>query len=390
MTDSKKSFSMNDLTTQEMSDLVKLVFSPRREDRNVLLLTDVPNQSVQDIDAWRDRRRIAQEWLTLLLDICDSLGFEKIELAYFENSGSNNANFPQHAFFWRGAAEDANFSLLQQEGQRFDLETKLSETQIVFAPTHFSATAPLKLLAKQLGFRAASMPGFSRAMIPALSINYEQVHDRVMKIKTRLDEATGIEMVFEADNRTYDFFVDIRHRSGHASSGLIREPGTAWNLPSGESFIVPYEGELAETSKTEGLLPVQFGDELVLYRISTNRAVAVESVGAQSEIERQKLRDEPAYGNIAEIGFGVLEPFGIKPVGVVLLDEKLSLHIAFGRSDHFGGATSPDEFRDPKNVVHIDRIYLRELQDRIVVKTLFFSYPDERRELIMADSKYVI
>lgn len=390
MTDSKKSFSMNNLTAKELSDLVKLVFAPRSEDRNVLLLTDVPNQSVQDIDAWRDRRRIAQEWLTLFSDICDSLGFEKIELAYFENSGSNNANFPQHAFFWRGAAEDANFSLLQQEGQRFDLETKLSETQIIFAPTHFSATAPLKLLAKQLGFRAASMPGFSRAMIPALSINYEQVHDRVMKIKTRLDEATGIEMVFEVDNTTYDFFVDIRHRSGHASSGLIREPGTAWNLPSGESFIVPYEGELAEASKTEGLLPVQFAHELVLYRISANRAVAVESVGAQAEIERQKLRDEPAYGNIAEIGFGVLEPFGIKPVGVVLLDEKLSLHIAFGRSDHFGGATSPDEFRDPKNVVHIDRIYLRELQDRIVVKTLFFANPDGRRELIMADSKYTI
>jgi len=75
---------------------------------------------------------------------------------------------------------------------------------------------------------------------------------------------------------------------------------------------------------------------------------------------------------------------------VVLLDEKLSLHIAFGRSDHFGGATSPDEFRDPKNVMHIDRIYLRELQDRIVVKTLFFANPDGRRELIMADSKYTI
>ncbi len=234
------------------------------------------------------------------------------------------------------------------------------------------------------------MPGFHRKMIPALQIDYEEVHRQVMKVKTRLDEATAMRMKFEVANQTYQFFVDIRHRSGHASSGLIRERGTAWNLPSGEAFIVPYEGELAETSETRGFLPVQFGDEIVVYRIEKNRAAEITSNGEISKQEQQKLHDEPAYGNIAEIGFGVLRPFGIKPIGEMLLDEKLGLHIAFGRSDHFGGSTSPADFKKPQNVIHIYRIYIPEVQNRVAVKEVVFEYSEQKTELIMKNGQYVI
>ena len=308
----------------------------------------------------------------------------------YENVDNNNADLPETVYRFQGDPTELDSEKLIKGDGAFGLHQTASEWHIVLAPTQFSTTAPLKNLARQHGFRAASMPGFHRKMIPALQIDYEEVHQQVMKMKTRLDEAIAIKIMFEATGKPYQFSVDTRHRTGHASSGLIREPGTAWNLPSGEAFIVPYEGELGEPSKTYGSLPVQFGDEIVVYKIEKNRAVEITSEGETSKKEREKLLDEPAYGNIAEIGFGVLQPFGIKPIGEMLLDEKLGLHIAFGRSDHFGGATSPEDFGNPQNVIHIDRIYIPEVQDRVEVKEVVFEYSGQQSELIIKSGEYVI
>lgn len=356
----------------------------------MLILVDVPNTTVPDTAVWRDRRKIASEWLAFLQAEKKHFPFESIRLLYFENTGSNNADFPGAAYDWSGDAEQAVFDTVRAAGEELDFQTELAHAHIMLALTHFSATAPLKMLARKTGVRAASMPGFSRAMIPALGLDYEVVHQHVMNIKHRLDRTERITFVFECQGRTFDFVADTRHRTAHASSGLLREPGIATNLPSGESFIVPYEGELDETSQTAGLLPVQFGDEIVIYRIENNRVVAIESEGQRSNAEGELLQTEPAYGNIAEIGFGVLRPFGIKPTGVTLLDEKLGLHIAFGRSDHFGGNTSPQDFNDPKNVVHIDRVYIPEVQPAVQVRKVAFHYEDGTSERIIRDDEYEV
>jgi len=44
---------------------------------------------------------------------------------------------------------------------------------------------------------------------------------------------------------------DLRFRTGHASGGLMREEGIVGNLPSGEAYIVPYEGEKANEPKQD-------------------------------------------------------------------------------------------------------------------------------------------
>ena len=72
------------------------------------------------------------------------------------------------------------------------------------------------------------------------------------------------------------------------------------------------------------------------------------------------------------------------------MDEKLGLHVAFGRSEHFGGIVSPKSFKDPAKVVHIDRVYVESLQPDIKVREVVLSYPDEREEVIMKDGKWVV
>lgn len=378
------------LSDEQLKQLIQKVFAPKIDDRVLLILVDVPNSEVPDNVAWKDRRLLAYTWNESLKKIKGDLGLGEVRTVYYENSGSNNAELPTKAFLWQGDPKLVDSNKLKSEGDSKNLEEFLSVTDIVLAPTEFSATAPLKVLAKKHQFRGATMPGLKREMIPALELDYVKVHNEVMKFKTRLDEAIKIEMHFEAENDDYPFNVDLSDRNAHASSGLLRDPGMVGNLPSGEAYIVPYEGELAEESKTAGLLPVQFADGIVVYLVENNRALAVISSGSASESERKKLLKEPAYGNIAEIGFGVLEPFGIKPIGEMLLDEKLGLHIAFGRSDHFGGVTSPQHFKNPKNVIHIDRVYIPAVQHKVLVKEVVFKYPDQRTELIIQDGKYCL
>ena len=91
---------------------------------------------------------------------------------------------------------------------------------------------------------------------------------------------------------------------------------------------------------------------------------------------------------MAELGFGVLADFGLEPIGEILLDEKLGLHIAFGRSEHFGGAVGPKDFSSPAAVIHLDRIYIPQAQPRIAVNAVTLGYADGRSEPIMADGAY--
>jgi leucyl aminopeptidase (aminopeptidase T) len=243
--------------------------------------------------------------------------------------------------------------------------------------TELSATAPLKVLARSLGFRGATLPGFSREMMQSLLLDYEAIDVRVRAVKSLLDRAVGATIRLSARGEAHELYLDLRHRTGHASGGLMREPSVVGNLPSGEAYIVPYEGERAgEPSTSEGTLPVQFNDEIVVFDIRENRATAARGSGPASQAEHRKLLDEPAYGNIAELGIGILGELGVQAIGRTLLDEKLGLHIAFGQSDHFGGVTGPASFRNQRNIVHIDWVYVPSVQRDIKVESVRLTFED--------------
>jgi leucyl aminopeptidase (aminopeptidase T) len=246
-------------------------------------------------------------------------------------------------------------------------------------------------MAKDLGFRAATMPGFSLSMVPALRLDYGEINRRVLAIKDLLDPAVAMDIEMTVDDKeTFRIHFDLRFREAHASGGRFPQPGIAGNLPSGECYIVPYEGERGEPSLSRGILPVQLGEEVVIYRIERNLAREVLSQGPVSDEEKEKIAREPAYANIAELGFGVLADFGMKPMGEILLDEKLGLHIAFGRSDHFGGAVGVANFSAPDQVVHIDRIYIPETQNRIRADRVSLTFDGKPEMTLMEKGEYTI
>ncbi len=375
------------LDTPELVRLVRGVFRPRAEDRGLTVLVDLPDERKPDRPAWVVRRKIAADWVARLSAAAGELGLADVRLVFYRNAGRNNADLPAMATSHRGGPIPRHAMEIAQGAVPFD--EVLGAHGIFLAMTELSATAPLKIAARRLGFRAATMPGFSPAMIPALRLDYDEIDRRCRTVKERLDGVEEARLRFEVEGRSLDLVVDLRGRTAAASSGLIREPGTAGNLPSGETYIVPYEGERpGDASRSAGFLPLELGREIVVYRIEANRAVEVSGEGPVAEHERAELAAEPAYGNVAELGFGVLHGFGVHPIGEILLDEKLGLHVAFGRSDHLGGSVGPTDFRSPAHVVHVDRVYIPEIQPRVRVCEVDLVSAGAVRPL-MRDGAYV-
>ena len=381
---------MEKLNANDLVNLIRSVFPHLSGDRELGTIVDVPRELKNDNTDWQKRRKIAQDWAEILKSRKKYLNLKSIKLIAYQDVGSNNADLPEHAFEIQDPLPESA-SRLDSIGKKISFKNIFRSAQLIIAPTEYSTTAPLKVAAKQYGFRAATMPGFSEAMIPALKIDYNEVNRRVVLIKTKLDDAVAAEVNFLIDSqKSHTMFFDLRHRKAHASSGRFPERGTAGNVPSGEAYIVPYEGEKEEPSLTKGILPVQIDNEIVLFTVKQNRAYEARGSGKAARQENKHLTEDPAYGNMAELGFGVLADFGIQPINEILLDEKLGFHIAFGRSEHFGGIIGPKDFASPTSVIHLDRIYIPATQPRVSIRSIDLTFAQNRTETIMKEGKYTI
>lgn len=370
------------LTPQELEKLVRRVFQPTAEDSGLAILVDLPDARLPDNPDWTARRGMAAQWARDLRSVRGALGLDRVTLAWYPNVGGNNADLPA------ACVATTDDDVLDRADQLQGRDTTpfrdlFGAHSLVLAPTELSATAPLKVATRAGGFRAATMPGFLASMIPALRLDYGEINRRVNLLSSWLDEAEACELLFRVGDREHELTLDLRHRDGHASGGLFPDNGIAGNLPSGEAYIVPYEGEIeGDESRSRGEMPVQIDGEVVLYEIRGNRAVAVHGDGPVAAREAKHIVDEPAYANLSELGLGVLGDFGLKPTGSILLDEKLGLHIAFGRSDHFGGTVGPKDFSGPDAVIHLDRVYIGEMQPDVQVVEVKLAGPDGDRVII--------
>jgi len=381
---------MNTISEKELVALIRFVFPPLPDDRALAILIDFPRARSDDHSDWRKRRQMAHSWCQILQRYAGDLDLQRVQLVGYERVTANNADLPKRMVLLTGALPETADGLIRA-GERVETHRLFRDVQLFLVPSEYSATAPLKLAAKKHHFRAATMPGFNEKMLPALRLDWTEVGRRLDLLKKGLDAAELADIEFAVkEGNAHRLLIDLRHRKATISSGRFPERDQVGNLPSGETYIVPYEGEKEPESRSQGSLPVQFGDEVVVYEIERNRARRVVSQGAAAKKEAQALEQQPAYGNLAELGFGVLRDLGVRPVDQILLDEKLGLHIAFGRSDHFGGFVGPAQFTSPSALVHIDRIYIPECQPRIVVKRVALQIQGGDVVELMRDGQYLI
>ena len=104
------------------------------------------------------------------------------------------------------------------------------------------------------------------------------------------------------------------------------------------------------------------------------------------DLERARAY-QAMFDNLAELGLGCNDKAVIS--GNILEDEKvMGVHLAAGLSEHIGGTVGVDDFEDPANALHEDRVY--PAGGEIEVTTLIFEYEDGSSETIIKDGRYTL
>ncbi len=355
--------------------LLRDVFDPQPGEK-VLVMTDEPHDGLADNASWADRRQWVDNWLKAFQNIGADTGLEVHPLLVYPATGMNNGPLPE-------------FGRLGRDQVR--LKDILDDTNIAVAVVEYSATAPLitDFIGASEHLRAGTNSRAVRDMEhTALAADYREVYRRAHLLAERLAHAVGARARFSTGDETY---FDLRYRVAGADDGHLprdRKGHRVGNLPAGEAFKAPYEGERrGEPSRTEGTLPVVLEGELVRFRVRGNRIIEVESNGPQGRGFRTFFDADPARRNIAELGLGVNDKAVVR--GIPVEDEKVpGLHWAYGRSDHLGGTVGPAAFLAPGNAIHRDLVYCKGAP--IGVASVTLVYGDGSEEQILRDNVYQV
>ena len=358
-------------------DLEKLlvdVFDPQPGEK-VLVMTDLPHGDLDDYEGWAERREMAEEWRSAFKALEGELGISVHLPLTYPATGAHNGPLPDEG---------------EMDGQPVRFEEILADSNIGVALTEFSATAPLAEFTQRFpDLRVASMPMVSGSMEEtALAADYAEVARKAHLLRAKLDQAEGARVEFSTGHEMY---FDLRYREAHADDGQLhsdREGERVINLPSGEAYIAPYEGELeGEPSRTEGMIPVMLDHALVVARVEENRIVEVIGDGPEADEAREYMTLDDALRNIAELGLGCNENAVV--TGNVLEDEKvMGMHWAFGLSEHIGGTVGVDDFSDPGLAEHRDWVYPKG--GAIEIASIVLNYEDGTSEEIIHDGEYTL
>jgi leucyl aminopeptidase (aminopeptidase T) len=353
------------------------VFDPQPGERAAVMI-DVPTAGSPDDAEWKARREMAAEWRDGLAVLGERRGFEVLPLVRYAATGTHGGTLPDHA---------------DVDGSSRSLDAIFDEVSLALVMAEFSATAALVDVCKRRPgadvFRAASMPGIQKRMEQtSLAADYSQVARRCRLLRDVLGPAERAEVEFSTGHRCV---FDLRHRICETDDGYLHRDKSddipVINLPSGETFQVPYEGEkTGDPSRTEGELPVEEDGETMVFRVRENTIVGVDGDGPVADSYRTFFEEDPARGNIAELAFGCNDAAEV--TGNVLEDEKAGFHWAYGRSDHLGGVFGLDRFKSEETVVHLDIVYARGNPITIAVADLVD--PDGKRTTVIRGGEYTL
>jgi hypothetical protein len=383
------------LSKEALVSFVMTVFGPNSNDHNLAILVDLPTGETADNPDWQWRRAFALDcWRKLNRSLVE-LGLMAVSLFFYPATGSDGADLPKN--LWR---HDSGDRVPHHAGEiLMSGETPLDQVfkghQILWALTEFSTTQPFKqAISEGNTFRAGTSPGLAPAALSVLLLDPRETTRRVEILTQLLQESVAADIVFEVDGRLHQLHLDKdRQCQAHASTGLLHNPGDVGNIPSAEAYSA-LRGNPRGRSKTRGVLPIQIGNTVVLCQVQNNRVVSVITKDKVSKKFWRRIRNDPARGNIAELGFGVWRAVLKKPIDPKLFRndltaEKLGLHIALGRDDGFGGCVGPAAFTSGVSE-HIDHIYISECQPDVRMASVDLVMTDGSTVRIITDDEYVV
>jgi leucyl aminopeptidase (aminopeptidase T) len=336
-----------------VNDIIKNIFTVNlgvKKTEKVLVFTDIitadePPTSAEELQRRTSLRRIASE--------VARTGEEFAKTAYVEFPSLNGHGMEPPPLVWeaafgkRAVRELKKAGVLEKilakdaatgEGEAIIKEFAVSP-QAVVALSNFSTshTRFRDLLTRCMGARFASMPLFDEPMLEGImTADWKEVERRTLGLVEKMAGGDGV-FITAGNGTTISF--SIKGRPIMADTGILTEPGSFSNLPAGEAFLAPVEGtavgtlilDWAPTRKLKNPVTLDIKDGLV-YNVDGHDDLAWWL--------KEKLAENPLFGNIAELGIGTNDKAS-RPDNILETEKILgTVHIALGDNSSFGGKVS--------------------------------------------------
>jgi hypothetical protein len=331
-------------------DLYRLIessFEPEPGERLAILI-DLPEPSLVENFRFLDHPEFELQALAyndfyqpLRAGVAERLKLGAVDFFAYRTVSGSNAELPHEAF--------------TPAGQTIDFVDDIcSKYTILMCLTTHSATAPLLVLSRKTGFRAATMHGINRdVMNSGLCLDYRKVGEVTNRFKAALSPAERAEIDFTYRGQTFRLDVEFGGRHAGKSAGRC-PPGfrNVENLPDGEIYFLP--------KSAHGVFPHKFPDgTLAALKVDNGSVVDGTLLDGNPDTLAaglQRFIEDPASAVICEFGLGTSR---LPVTGVEIQDEKIfgTFHLATGRCDHLGGYIGPEAFRHLRNATHDDHLY---------------------------------
>jgi len=357
-----------------LARLLKGTFAPREGQRICILIDldrpeDIKNFAfLENPDLSIQKNAFTHFYEGLRNGVLEELGLKGGEIFAYQVTGGSNLDLPDKAV----APDGRELSLERDVYPHYD---------IILCISTYSATAPLTAFAKKFGFRGATLHGLNQIILSSgLAVDYDEVSADAEKLRLGMTRADWVEIDFLLNGTTHTLHLDLGCQEAQKSHGLCRgeEPDVA-NLPAGEIYFVP--------TGAQGEFPMKYEDGTIgLMQVAGGRIQKASLLSGNPDTvtaHNAKLASDPVTGELGELGFGTQ----ILPVsGKDIQDEKIrgTIHVATGRSDHLGGALTPDKFANRQNATHDDILFASHKTPEILVTQARMFRNGETRVLIEA------
>ena len=214
----------------------------------------------------------------------------------------------------------------------------MTKMDVVLCPTSKSLThTNARRAASAAGARVATLPGVTEdIMVRCMNADYGRIAQRTHQLCALMEQTKVIKVQAPAGT---DIELPISGRHAHASSGIFREKGQWGNLPTGEAYLAPLEGQSNGIVVVDGSMAgIGMTSEPIRITVENGYATAITG-GRDATRLVEMLEPFGADGrNVAEFGIGTNDRAQL--TGVILEDEKVmgTIHIAFGDNKSMGGS----------------------------------------------------
>lgn len=222
----------------------------------------------------------------------------------------------------------------------------MQKMDLVLCPTSKSLThTNAKRSAATKGVRVCTLPGVTEdMMVRCMNVDYFKIAELTNRLAAMMDQTSVIRVTAPAGT---DITMPVKGRKTIASHGLFREKGRGGNLPTGEAFLAPLEGQSQGMVVVDGSMTgVGVVRQPIRIEVKNGFARRIDGGEEAKKLEGLLAIHGKLSRNVAEFGIGTNDR--AKITGVILEDEKVlgTIHIAFGDNVTMGGTVNVQSHLD--------------------------------------------